>query len=148
MMRAAFLAGLLISLAFTSACSEQADAPPKVAAGVVDESLPPEQRERQDALIRAFRVLKNGTAVAHLGRYETDLELKESEEDFYGEGVALARWEWAGPPADDKLPVRLHMVLDEPPGDKTVSYDRTYDVRKNGQRFVISRAPRGQSGSQ
>jgi hypothetical protein len=136
---------ILIALALSSACSEQADAPPKVAAGVVDESLSPEQRERQDALIRALRVLKNGTAIAHLGRYETDLELQESEEDFYGEGVALARWEWSGPPVDDKLPVRLHMQLDEPPGDKTVSYDRTYEVRKNGQRFLISRASGGQS---
>ncbi|HEX6961075.1 MAG TPA: hypothetical protein VF175_04360 [Lacipirellula sp.] len=139
MMRVALLISMLLGSGTIPGCGQKtSDAPPKVAAGVVDESLPPEVRERQDALIRAFRVIKNGTDVKHVSRYEADLQFNESAESFYGEGVALARWDWAGPPAEDKLPVRLEMTLDEPPGDKTVPYERTYQVRKTGDGFVIT----------
>jgi hypothetical protein len=107
---------------------------------VVDQSLPPEQRARQDALVRLFKALQSGTAVRHVKSYEPDLDFQESAEAFIEQGIQLRSWDWAGPPDQDKLRVHMEFLLDEPPGDKTVAYDRTYSVTRMGNRFVIRRA--------
>ena len=121
-------------------CGKRDVATPLVQWGVVDESLPAEQRARQVALQRLFKAIQSGTSLRHVKNYEPDLDFQEAERVFFQEGIALRSWDWSGQPEQDRLRVHLEFLLDEPPGDKTVAYDRAYRVNRQGSRFVIQRA--------
>lgn len=123
----------------TCGCGKRDVATPLVQWGVVDESLPPAQRERQVALQRLFKAVQSGTSLRHVKNYEPDLEFQEAENAFFQEGISLRTWDWTGPPQQDRLSVHLEFLLDEAPGDKTVAYDRAYRVNRQGDRFVIQR---------
>ncbi len=131
---------LLMGMGGVAGCGKSGPAEPVVNYGVVDASLPAVQQEYQDAIVRLFTTLQSGVPVEHLKNSHPDLEFKETTERFHEEGVHLARWDWNGPPQKDKLPVRLEITLDEPPGDKTVTYERVYQVERVGKGFVIRRA--------
>jgi hypothetical protein len=137
MRTAAILSACIVS---AIGCGKKAAVEPLVQWGVVDQSLSPEQRAQQDALARLFKTLQSGTAVRHVKSYEPDLDFQESTEAFIEQGIQLRSWDWAGPPDQDKLRVHMIFLLDEPPGDKTVVYDRAYSVNRIGNRFVIRRA--------
>lgn len=124
----------------TGGCGKRDVATPLVQWGVVDESLPAEQRARQVALQRLFKAIQSGTSLRHVKNYEPDLEFQETDAAFFQEGISLRTWDWAGPPEQDRLRVHMEFLLDEPPGDKTVAYDRAYRVSRQGNRFVIQRA--------
>jgi hypothetical protein len=123
-----------------SGCGENSSPEPVVNWGVVDTSLPAEQQAYQDALMRLFTTLQSGVPPEQIGYTHPDLEFAETVEQFHGEGIHLAGWDWNGPPQKNKLPVRLEITLDEPPGDKTVTYERVYQVQRTAKGFVVRRA--------
>jgi len=104
----------------------------------VDTSLPPEMQAKQDALIRAFKLLQEGRGKEELEEVYTDIRLIESSKRFYGEGAQLHLFEWNGPPSGDDLPVRMVMIKDEP-GLPKVEYERVYSVTNKSSVFVIRR---------
>jgi len=122
---------------------EQEPATERVLWGLVDRSLAPEVQSQQDALSRLFRTLQTGTPLRHLGNYEPDIEFQTDPEAFFGEGIQLARWDWSQPPHGNKHFVRMQFLLDEPPGDQLVTYERIYAVSKTGSKFVIRNVSTG-----
>jgi hypothetical protein len=120
-------------------CDQSSSAVPAFS-GEVDSSLPSSQRNGQDALVRLFRTVQSGAALRHVKSYEPDLDFQGTGESFFGEGIQLARWSWSQAPQGDRHFVTLEFILDEPPGDKTVSYQRTYVVNRAADRYTIRQA--------
>lgn len=131
---------LLLSFLWLVGCQEKAAIEPPVLWGVVDPSLPADVRARQDALARLLKTIQTGTSLRHVKSYEPDLNFQEASQSFFGEGIQLSSWNWARPPQGDKLFVSMNFLLDEAPGDKKVSYERTYVVSRTGNQFTIRRA--------
>lgn len=136
-MRRIAIAGLWILAVGVGGCGESPPPAPMVNWGVVDTALPPDQQAYQDALMRLLTTLQSGVPAEQIGYSQPDLEFSETTERFHEEGIHLARWNWNGPPQQNKLPVRLEITLDEPPGDKTVTYERVYQVQRTGKGFII-----------
>jgi hypothetical protein len=112
---------------------------PEQGRGAVDINLPPEQRQKQEALARLFEAFRRGVHPGDLEHNESDLAFQEAEEQFFEDTVRVWAWDWDGPPRGDRFPVRLTMQKDEP-GVVTVDYRRVYRVERRGSTFVIQRA--------
>jgi len=106
--------------------------------GAIDESLPADQRVKQDALARLFEAFRSGLHTEDLERSEPDLVFQEPEAKFFQEAARVWSWDWDGAPKDSHFPVRLTMQKDEP-GVVTVDYSRVYEVERRGSKFIIRR---------
>lgn len=131
----------MIALVMLIGCGRSG--PPEVVVnwGEVDPTLPALQQEQQDAMSRFLKAVQSGADFNRLYTNLPDIVVRESETDFYGEGVHLVRWDWNGPPQGNVLDVHLELLLDIPPGDQTTSADRKYKVTKSAGNWTIARQP-------
>jgi hypothetical protein len=119
----------------------QESKPPEVVVnwGEVDTTLPPAQQELQVTMRDFLRAVQSGADYNRLYTMLPNTVIKEPESSFFGEGVHLVRWDWMGPPHGNVIPVRLEMMLDIAPGDKTVEYERSYKINKASGKWIIAR---------
>ncbi len=111
---------------------------PVALAGQVDATLPPEAQAKQAALQRVLQTLQRGVKIEYLAEHLPELQLQESDEAFFAGAVDLYRWDFAGPPQGDKLPLTLVFRLDQPGFPERID-QRTYQVSGSGNRFQIRR---------
>ena len=115
--------------------------PPEVVAnwGEIDTKLPIPQQRAQEAMSRFLKAVQSGADFNRLYTTLPDIVVRESETEFFGEGVHLVRWGWNGPPQGNVLSVHLELRLDIPPGDQSTTSDRKYKVTKSGKNWTIAR---------
>jgi hypothetical protein len=132
---------LAISLLLVGVLGCQESRPPAVVVnwGEVDPSLPPAQQELQSTMRDFLRAVQSGADYNRLYTTLPNTVIKEPEASFFGEGVHLVRWEWTGPPQGNVVPVRLELMLDIPPGDKIVKYERSYKINKASGKWIVAR---------
>ena len=132
---------LLAALAPLAGCGSST--PPVVVAnwGEVDTSLPPAQQAAQTVMSQFLKAVQSGADFNRLYTTLPNVIVRESETDFFGEGVHLVRWDWTGPPEGNVVGVHLELRLDIPPGDQSTVSDRKYKVTKSGKNWTIARQP-------
>jgi predicted small lipoprotein YifL len=132
---------LLLTLAPLVGCGQSE--PPEVVVnwGEVDKSLSPAQQAVQTVMSRFLKAVQSGADFNRLYTTLPNVIVRESESEFYGEGVHLVGWDWTGPPQGNVVGVHLKLLLDIPPGDQTTATDRKYKVTKSGANWTIARQP-------
>ena len=132
---------LIVSLASLVGCGRSA--PPEVVVnwGEVDQSLPAAQQAAQTVMSQFLKAVQSGADFNRLYTTLPNVIVRESETEFFGEGVHLVRWDWTGPPQGNIVGVHLELLLDIPPGDQTTTSDRRYKVTKSGNNWTIARQP-------
>jgi len=132
---------LALPLLLVSIVGCQESGPPAVVVnwGEVDTSLSPSQQELQSTMRDFLRAVQSGADYNRLYTTLPNTVIKEPEASFFGEGVHLVRWDWTGPPQGNVIPVRLEIMLDVAPGDKTVEYERSYKINKASGKWIIAR---------
>jgi hypothetical protein len=108
-------------------------------AGVVDPTLPPAVQAQQDAIIRLFSTIQRGVGFEYLPDEVEGVTIEESQADFFGDASDLYRWEFVGPPDQNRHTIKMVFRLDQP-GFPTKEEQRTYLVVPSGGKFTVRRA--------
>lgn len=107
-------------------------------AGVVDASLPPEVQAQQDAIIRLLSTIQRGVGFEYLPDQVEGVTIEESQAEFFGDTSDLYRWEFVGPPDQNRHTLKMVFRLDQP-GFPTKEEQRTYLVVPSGSGFSVKR---------
>lgn len=106
--------------------------------GEVDTSLPPELQEKQEALKRVFDELQRRTGYDSLPDVLPDYRLTETRESFFGNTLALEKWDFNGRPSGNDVPVVVQL-LEDTPEESLRKEERVYTVTGSMGKYVIQR---------
>lgn len=111
--------------------------------GVVDSNLPQPQQHKQYTIQRLLNGMREGIGeIAALRLFVPGVDFREPFDAFYEGHKRLVRWEFAGPPSGNEVPVVLYFdekelgVIDP---DELTRVERVYVVTGGGQYSTVSR---------
>lgn len=108
---------------------------PQKMIGEVDSTAAPGVQAQQQALIRLFDEMMQGTGPKFRSR---DVVLSETDEEFFEGSAYLSSWDWNGPAAGDDFPVKI-VLLDGDEQNET-EVERIYTITA-GRPFTVTRKP-------
>lgn len=107
--------------------------------GVVDASLPAEERQRREILRRLLLGIVAGEDIALIAKWLPGVEFRESHARFFNGNVLLRRWAFAPSPGSGVIAVTLEFV----PADDAVTTSveqRAYEVTGRPGAWVVRRS--------
>jgi len=113
---------------------------PEAYRGVIDESLPHDQQQRQQAVIDLFYELQMNRDFEYLAEFLPHIRFEETREEFLDGMLDLHRWSFAGAPRGNEVSLTLVFREDKEPDYPERQLQRTYTVEKQGDRWLIRRS--------
>jgi hypothetical protein len=133
---------LLFAQLLVAGCSGPPASPPfepEAYRGVVDESLSPEQQQRQQVIIDLFYELQMSRDFQDLPEVLPHIRFTETREQFLEGMLDLHRWQFAGPPNGAEVPLRLFFREDKEPDYPERQFERVYIAEKTDETWIVRR---------